>query len=142
MHSVAGHQWMMIFFATVILGTVCYQEVSAGHGPVRVTRSAVESLRDHGTYIIHFKDYITEKELQHFAAVLSRRSAKGDKFRAEIIEEIFVIKCLTAKLSGRALNWVSTVYVSSVKDYILLYASLIFMQNIIFICRLHITRQF
>ena len=134
---------MMILFANVLLGTVCYQEVSAGRGPVRVTTSAVESLRDRGTYIICFKEHATEEELQHFTAVLSGSSAKGEKFTAEIIEEMFVIKCLTAKLSGRALSWVSAVHIISVVK--LLYVLLCdhnFLQNVLFMCRLHITRQF
>ena len=61
MHSPAGLRWMMILFAATILDTVCYQEVSADRGPVRVTRSAVESLRDRGTYIIRLKDHMTEE---------------------------------------------------------------------------------
>ena len=78
MHSPVGHQWMMILLTTVILGAVCYQEVSAGDGPVRVEISADESLRDHGMYIIRFKDHTTEEELQQFAATLSS-SFEDDK---------------------------------------------------------------
>ena len=101
---------MITLFAIVILGTVCYQEVSASRGPVRITRSAVESLRDRGTYIICLKDHVTEEGLQQFAAALPRSSDKDKKFIAEIIEELFVIKCLTARLSGRSvLSWVSWV---------------------------------
>ena len=111
MRSVQGNQWMVILFSTVVLGTVCYQEVSASHGPVRVTRSAVESLRDRGTYMICFKDHVTEEKLQQFVAILKRRSASERNFTAEIIEELFIIKYLTARLSGRALNWVRTVYI-------------------------------
>ena len=107
MHPPAGLRWMMILFTAAILGTVCYQEVSAGHSPVRVTRSAVESFKDHGTYIIHFKNHVTEEELQQFVATLSKSYDKGENFIAEIIEELFIIKCLTARLSGRALSWVS-----------------------------------
>ena len=107
MHSLAGDQWMMMLLATVILGAVCYQEVSAGrHGPVQVTRSAIESLRDRGTYIICFKDHVTEEELQQFTAALSKSSAEDENFTVEIIKEILIIKCLTARLSGRALSWV------------------------------------
>ena len=91
---------MMIF----ILGAVCYQEVSAGKGPVRVTRSAVTSLQDPGTYIIRFKDNATDEELQQFTATLMKSASEMD----EIIEELFVIKYLTARLSGRALSWVRT----------------------------------
>ena len=114
MHSVQGNRWMMILLLTTILGTV-YQEVSAVHGPVRVTRSAVESLRDRGTYIVHFKDQATEEELQQFTATLRTSSAKENNYTAEIIEEMFIIKCLTARVSRRALSWVRTVikYVSN-----------------------------
>ena len=110
---------MMILFAAAILGTVCYQEVSASHGPVRVTRSrsAVESLRDHDTYIIHLKDHVSEEKLQHFTAVLSGSSAKGEKFTAEIIEELFIIKCLIARLSRRALSWVRIIYISKLSTH-------------------------
>ena len=96
----------MILIEIVILCTVCYQVLSAGHGPVKVTRSAVESLRDRGTYIICFKDHVTEEELQQFTAALSKSSAEDENFTVEIIKEILIIKCLTARLSGRALSWV------------------------------------
>ena len=112
MHSPAGYQWMMMLLMTVILSTVCYQEVCAGHGPARVTRSAIESLRDRGTYIIHFKDHVTKEELQQFATVLSRSSDEDESFTAEIIEKLFIIKCLTARLSDKALTWVRIVYIS------------------------------
>ena len=49
---------------------------------------------------------MTEEELQQFAATLSRSYDKGENFITEIIEELFVIKCLTARLSRRALSWV------------------------------------
>ena len=111
-----NQQWMMILFLTVILSTACYQGVCAGHGPVRVTRSAVESLRDHGTYIIYFKDHVTEEELLRFAAALSTSSDEDKIFTTEIIEELFIIKCLTAKLSSRALSWVRTVYTFLLKS--------------------------
>ena len=104
-----NQQWMMILFLTVILSTVCYQGVCAGRGPVRVTRSVVESLRDHGTYIISFKHHVTEEELLRFSAALSKSADEDEIFTTEIIEELFVIKCLTAKLSRRALSWVRTV---------------------------------
>ena len=45
----AGHQWMMIFLVTGILGTMFYKDAFAGHGPVRVTKSSNENLRDRGT---------------------------------------------------------------------------------------------
>ena len=111
MHSTAGNQWVMILFLLVILSTVFYQEVSAGRGPASITRSAVESLRDRGTYIICFKSHVSKKELHRFAAALARMSTKESNFAAEIIEKLFVIKCLTARLSRRALSWVRTVYI-------------------------------
>ena len=100
---------MMILLATVILNTVYYQEVSASHDPVRVTRSAVESLRDHGTYIVCFTDHVTEEEQHQFANTLIRMAASVRNFTAEIIEELFIIKCLTTRLSERALSWVRTI---------------------------------
>ena len=100
---------MMILLATVILYTACYQEVSADHGPERVARSAVESLRDRGTYIIQFKSHVAGKDLQQFAATLTRRSAMEENFEVEIIEKFFIIKCLIVRLSGRALSWVRKV---------------------------------
>ena len=104
---------MMILFAAVILGTVCYQEASAGHGPVRVTRSAVESLRDRDTYIIHFKERMSEEELQQFTATFRR---SYDEEETEIIE-LFIIKCLIARLSRRALSWVRIVYISKLSTH-------------------------
>ena len=50
---------------------------------------------------------MTEEELKQFAAALSQSYDKRENFTAEIIEELFIIKCLTARLSGRALSWVS-----------------------------------
>ena len=109
MHSPRGHQWMMILLTTVILGVVYYQEVSAGDGPVRVEISADESMRDRGMYIIRFKDHTTEEELQQFVATLSSSFEDDKSFTTEIIEELFIIKCLIARLSTRALTWVRTV---------------------------------
>ena len=109
MHSAHGNQWMMILLATVILSTVYYQKVSASHDRVRVTRSAVESLRDRGTYIVCFTDNVTEEEQHRFANTLIRMSASVKNFTAEIIKELFIIKCLTTRLSERALSWVRTI---------------------------------
>ena len=112
MHLSARPQWITISVLTVILSTLFYQEVSAGRRiPVRVTRSAVESLRDHGTYIVHFKSHVTEKELHQFSTILMIKSMKERNFFVEIIEKLFVIKYLTARLSRRALNWVRAVYI-------------------------------
>jgi len=88
------------------LSLVCCQTVIGTSDQARVTRSTVETLRDHGTYIIHFKNSVTEMELKHFAFILEKKSNKRKQFVAEIIEKMFTIKCLTAKLSKRALQWV------------------------------------
>ena len=112
MHLAVANQWLVGLFMIVSLTTVCYQEVSAGLSRARVTRSPVESLRDHGTYIVHFKEHIPEDELQNFITALVRKTNTERNFTAEIIEELFIIKCLTARLSRRALNWVRTVCIS------------------------------
>ena len=84
----------------VLPRSFCWSWSSKGY------RSAVESFRDLGTYIIHFKYHVTEEELKQFAAALSQSYDKRENFTAEIIEELFIIKCLTARLSGTALSWV------------------------------------
>ena len=88
---------------TLIIGCVIFQDVS---GVVRVKRSANENLRDPGTYIVHFKDSTTDAQLQHFVKQLNRRSNKTEKFDAKIVAEYPIIKCLTARLSEGALQWV------------------------------------
>jgi len=109
MHSTAEHQWLVILLLTVITSIMCYQEVSAAHRQAKVTRSPVESLQDHGTYIIYFKNHVTEEEQRQFATMLTRTSTKRENFAVGIIENLFIIKCLTASLSASALNWVRTV---------------------------------
>jgi len=89
---------------TLVLCCVIFQDVS---GIARVTRSNDENLRDIGTYIVHFEDSITDAQLQHFTKQLLRRTSRKVKFEAEIISEYPSIKCLTARLSKRALKWVS-----------------------------------
>ena len=111
MHSTAGHQWLVILLSTVMMSIMCYQEVSAGRSQAKVTRSPVESLRDHGTYIIYFKNHVTKKEQQQFATMLTRESTKRKNFAISIIENLFIFRCLTARLSASALNWVRTVYI-------------------------------
>jgi len=98
--------WMLI--TASFLSLVCCQTVIGSPDQARVTRSTVETLRDHGTYIIHFKNSVAEIELKHFAFILEQKSIslKRKQFVAEIIEKMFTIKCLTAKLSKRALEWV------------------------------------
>ena len=98
-------QWLMIT-ASFFLGIVYCQTVFGSPSQLKVTRTAVESLRDHGTYIIHFNDTITETELQNFTAILESKSKITKHFAAEIIEKFFIINCLTAKLSRKALQWV------------------------------------
>ena len=55
---------------------MCYNDASADHGPVRVTKSSDENLRDCGNYIICFKDHVIEEELQQFVTALSKSSAE------------------------------------------------------------------
>ena len=88
----------------LIFGCVIFQDVS---GVVRVKRSADENLRDPGTYIVHFEDSTTDAQLQHFVKQLNRRSNRRAKFEAKIISEYPSLKCLTVRLSKRALKWVS-----------------------------------
>jgi len=109
MHSTAGHQWLVILLLTVMMTIMCYQEVSAARSQARVTRSPIESLQDHGTYIIQFKNHVTEEEQQQFATMLTRESTEKKNFTVGIIENLFIVKCLTARLSASALNWVRTV---------------------------------
>ena len=71
-----------------------------------VTRSTNESLRIHDSYIIHFKETATEKHLQRFVDTLVRRNNHSQKFTAEILQQFLPIKCLTARLSAKALSWV------------------------------------
>lgn len=98
-------QWLMIT-ASLFLSFLYYRTVFGSSSPVRVTRSAFEHLRDRGTYIICFNDTATETELQDFSTNLESKSNVTKKFVAKIIEK-FSINCLTAKLSKRALHWVS-----------------------------------
>ena len=92
--------------ASFYLSIVYCQTVLGVSSQARVTRSAAEHLRDHGTYIIHFKNTTTEIEQQHFATVLETKSNTKKQFAVEIIEKFFIINCLTAKLSKKALHWV------------------------------------
>jgi len=86
-----------------IFGCVIFHSVS---GIVRVTKSANENLRDPGTYIVHFEDTTTNLQQHYFAKQLIRRSNKWAKFQASIITEYPNIKCLTTRLSEKALKWV------------------------------------
>ena len=95
----------MRYYQCLILALIfgIFQDVS---GVAIFTKSANEKLRNPGTYIVHVEDNTTDAQLQHFAKQLIRRSNTWTKFRAEIIAEYCSIKCLTAKLSERALKWV------------------------------------
>ena len=93
----------------LIFGCVIFQDVS---GVTRVKRCADENLRDPGTYIVHFEDSTTDAQLQHFVKQLNRRSNRKAKFEVEIISEYSNIKCLTARLSDKALKWVRVMFIS------------------------------
>jgi len=88
---------------TLVFDCVILQDVS---GVARVRRSADESLRDPGTYVIRFEDNATDSQLQHFIKQLIRKSYKVAKFEAILIAEYPNIKCLTVRLSEEALKWV------------------------------------
>jgi len=88
---------------TLIFGCTIFQDVS---GVARVLRSADKILRDPGTYIVHFEDSTTGTQLHHFAKQLIRISNKRAEYEAKIVAEYPNIKCLTAKLSEKALKWV------------------------------------
>ena len=94
------YQYLLL---TLIFGCVILQDVS---GVARVKKSADKNLRDPGTYIVHFKNNTTDTQLQQFAKQLIRKSNRKPKFEAKIIAEYPNIKCLTVKLSERALHWV------------------------------------
>jgi len=85
----------------LIIGLAMFQYVC---GVARVKKSADDNLRDPGTYIIQFEDSATDAQLQHFTKQLNSRS--NGSFKAQIIAEYPSIKCLTARLSDRALKWV------------------------------------
>jgi len=86
-----------------IFALVFWQEVSS---QAKVTRSPVESLQIHDTYIVHFKDNITTEQLQHFAKLLVKKTENKRRFVTEIFQQFFTIKCLTARLSNKAMKWI------------------------------------
>ena len=96
-------------FLTLVIGWAKFHDASAA---IKVTRSADESLCDPGTYIVHFKDIVTDVQLHEFAKQLSRRSDRKGKLEALTVTEYTNIKCLTARLSVRALQWVSITHAS------------------------------
>ena len=72
----------------------------------KIERSAEESLSEPGAYIIYFEESATEIQQKHFVRQLIRHDGIV-KFGAKVIAEYPIIKCLTARLSQRALQWVS-----------------------------------
>lgn len=103
------YQWWVILTYVFTFALVFWQEAS---GKTRVTRSAVESLRIQDSYIIHFKENITEKRLQRFVATLGRKANKTRKFDVEIHQQFLSIKCLTARLSKKAVKWVRKIVIN------------------------------
>jgi len=79
---------------------VFWQEV---YSQAKVARSPVENLRIHDTYIVNFKENITAEQL-HFTDLLVRKTKNKKRFVAEIFQQYFTIKCLTARLSNKALK--------------------------------------
>jgi len=94
----------MSLILTLIFSFVIFQDIC---GVARVKRSDNDKLRNPGTYIVHFKDNISEAQLQQFTKQLIRQSNRRLKFEAKIIAEYPNIKCLTTILSKKALKWVS-----------------------------------
>jgi len=88
---------------TLIFDCDIFQNVS---GVARVRKSVDESLHDPGTYVIHFEGITTDAQLQQFTKQLIKRSYKVAKFEAIIIAEYPNIKCITARLSEKAVKWV------------------------------------
>ena len=95
--------WCIILTYIFTFALVVWQEASSS---AVVTRSTDESLRIHDVYIIHFKENATEKRLQRFVATLIRKTNCTRNFSAEVLQQFLNIKCLTARLSAKALSWV------------------------------------
>ena len=100
------YQLQVILTCIFTLALVVWQETSS---IAVVTRSTDESLRIHNSYIIHFKENATEKRLQQFVDTLVRRTTHKRNFVAEILQRFLTIKCLTARLSAKALSWVRNI---------------------------------
>jgi len=90
-------------FLLLIIGWVIFQDVS---GVARVETFVDKSLHDPRIYIVNFEDSTTIAQLQHFTKQLIRRSNRRANFEAEIVSKHPNIKCLTARLSEKALKWV------------------------------------
>ena len=101
--TIMRYQLQVILTCIFTLALIVWQEASS---VAVVTRSTDESLRIHNNYIIHFKENATEKHLQRFVDTLVRRTDHKRNFVAEILQQFLSIKCLTARLSAKALSWV------------------------------------
>ena len=97
------YYWWVTLSCVFMFIPVFWQEA---YGQAKFTRSAVESLQIHNNYIVHFKENVTEKQFQRFAGALVRKTIQKRKFVAEILQQYYTIKCLTARLSNKALKWV------------------------------------
>ena len=98
-------RYYLYLFILLIFGYIMFQDTS---GAAKIKRSADESLRDPGTYIVYFENSTTNTQLRHFVKQLIGRSNRRATFEAKIISEDPNIKRLTARLSKRALKWVRT----------------------------------
>ena len=83
-----------------------FKDVSAGSSVADVIRSKNANMRDPGTYIIHFEENATDTQQQIFVKQLLIMS-KQRGIKTKVIAEYFRSKLLTAKLSEKALHWVS-----------------------------------
>ena len=97
----------MIASSILICAVLFWQEAC---GQVRVTRSPVESLRIHENYLINFKKTATEERINGFLTTLATKSNRSRNFNAEILTKFLSIKCITARLSDKALAWVWIVF--------------------------------
>ena len=86
-----------------------FKDVSAGSSVADVIRSKNANMRDPGTYIIYFEENVTDTQLQIFVKqLLTMSKQKAEEgIKTEVIAEYFGSKLLTAKLSEKALHWVS-----------------------------------
>ena len=97
--------WLIVVVSFYLCHVHAQANIS-GSTQAKAVRSTVEHLRDPDIYIACFKSNVTEIEQQHFVALLETKSKTTHEFAAEIIENFFIIKCLTVKLSKEALDWV------------------------------------
>jgi len=111
-------RYYQYLFTLLICGYVIFQDAS---GVAKIKRSADESLRDPGTYIVCFENSTTNTQLQRFVKRLIERSNRRAKFEVKIISEDPSIKCLTARLSERALKWVRIYWLHYNKEHDMIY---------------------